>query len=306
MIEINNIRYIGIDHGYGSIKTANTITPNGIIVSDKKPTFRSDYICLNEKYYTFTDSVKSFISDKTADDDYYAATLLGIAKELRLKNICEADVYLAAGLPLTWINAQSGKFTKYLMRSNDVNFSFNGKDYSVHFVGCKIYPQGYAAVIDRLHGMTGTNLVADIGNATINIMYINNKKAVPTKLYTEKMGVTQCIIAAENAVMNNFGVKADRMTIENVIRYGNENISQKYLDCINAAVSEYACKILDVLKKYEYDPEMMKLYVCGGGQNILRNYLGEKLSNTEYITDIKANAKGYELLLHEAMRRGIL
>ena len=54
----NNFRLIGVDHGYGSIKTANTVTSNGIIVSDTKPTFRGDILFWNERYYTFTDSAK--------------------------------------------------------------------------------------------------------------------------------------------------------------------------------------------------------------------------------------------------------
>lgn len=33
MQEFNKIKVIGIDHGYGNIKTANTVTPTGVIVS---------------------------------------------------------------------------------------------------------------------------------------------------------------------------------------------------------------------------------------------------------------------------------
>lgn len=302
----NNFRLIGVDHGYGSIKTANTVTPNGIIVSDTKPTFRGDILFWNERYYTFTDSAKDFISNKTEDDDYYAATLMGIAKEMRIANLHEADVYLAAGLPLTWVSAQVEEFKKYLMREREVRFEFNDKPFTVNLIGCKVNPQGYAAVIERLPTMVGTNMVADIGNGTINILYINNRKPVHTKFYTEKMGVNQCVIAAGNAVMDKFGVNPDRMVIENVIRSGTDNISSKYLECIKESISEYANRVYAVLKKYEYDPGMMKLYVTGGGSNILRDYLGSRLENVEYITDVRANARGYENMLYEAMKRGIV
>ena len=39
MKTLNNIRIIGIDHGYGNIKTANTITPTGVIPSTIRPAF---------------------------------------------------------------------------------------------------------------------------------------------------------------------------------------------------------------------------------------------------------------------------
>ena len=37
----NNPIIIGIDHGYGNIKTAHCCFPTGVIISDKEPTFKS-------------------------------------------------------------------------------------------------------------------------------------------------------------------------------------------------------------------------------------------------------------------------
>ena len=62
----------------------------------------------------------------------------------------------------------------------------------------------YPAVIDRLPQLTGVNMLADIGNGTMNIMFINNKRPIESKCYTEKLGVNQCVIAAKNAVMDTF------------------------------------------------------------------------------------------------------
>lgn len=74
---------------------------------------------------------------------------MGIAKELKRVGLSEADVHLAAGLPLTWVKAQREEFTNYLMRNERVEFEFNDRLYKVHFVGCSVFPQGYAAVIDK-------------------------------------------------------------------------------------------------------------------------------------------------------------
>ena len=38
------------------------------------------------------------------DEEYYLLTLMAIARELNVFSIREADVHLAAGLPLTWMN----------------------------------------------------------------------------------------------------------------------------------------------------------------------------------------------------------
>ena len=40
-----------------------------------------------------------------------------------------------------------------------------------------MFPQGFAAVADRLSDFKGVNMLCDIGNGTMNIMFINDKKA---------------------------------------------------------------------------------------------------------------------------------
>ncbi len=40
------------------------------------------------------------------DEDYYLLTLMAVARELNVFSTREANVHLAAGLPLTWIKKQ--------------------------------------------------------------------------------------------------------------------------------------------------------------------------------------------------------
>ena len=303
MKNYQNLRIIGIDHGYGNIKTANTATPTGVSVFESQPTFEGNTLYYGGKYYRFGEGHKAFISDKTEDEDFYAATLMGIAKELSREHISEADVFIAAGLPLTWVKTQREDFRRYLMKNPDVTFYYNKQRYSIHIVGCSIYPQGYSAVIDRLGEMTGVNMVADIGNGTVNVMYINNRKPVESKCYTEKLGVNQCMIAAQNAVLDTFGTRIDETIIENVIRFGKANIGKKYLDCISEQIRIYAEKVLDVLEKYEYNSELMRLYITGGGVAIMKNFAEMDFSNVVLVEDICAAAKGYEKICLQFLRR---
>ena len=130
----------------------------------------------NGIYYRIGEGHKEFIPDKAMDEEYYLLTLMAIARELNVFSIREADVHLAAGLPLTWIRTQREAFRSYLLQNPEVHL-FNGKEYHLHFVGCSLYPQGYPAIVNQLRDFKGTNLLADIGNGTMNILYINNKKA---------------------------------------------------------------------------------------------------------------------------------
>jgi plasmid segregation protein ParM len=66
MKTIGNTVTIGVDHGYGNLKTANTVTPTGIIAYDSKPTFEGNVLIYNGTFYRIGEGHKSFISYKPA------------------------------------------------------------------------------------------------------------------------------------------------------------------------------------------------------------------------------------------------
>lgn len=108
-----NIAVIGVDTGYGNDKTANTITPTGITAYDTEPIFAGNTLEYDGKYYHIGEGHKEFIVDKAVDEDFYILTLMGIARELNMRDLNEADVYLAVGLPITWMRRQKESFHDY-------------------------------------------------------------------------------------------------------------------------------------------------------------------------------------------------
>ena len=46
-----SINIIGVDHGYGNIKTAGTCFQAGVMAYDKEPAFKSDLLVWNGRYY---------------------------------------------------------------------------------------------------------------------------------------------------------------------------------------------------------------------------------------------------------------
>ena len=303
MRELRNTKIIAVDHGYGNMKTANTVTPTGIKAYETEPIFTGNILEYNGIYYRIGEGHKEFIPDKAMDEEYYLLTLMAIARELNVFSIREADVHLAAGLPLTWIRNQREAFRSYLLQNPEVHYRFNGKEYHLHFVGCSLYPQGYPAIINQLGNFKGTNLLADIGNGTMNILYVNNKKAQESRCWTEKLGVNQCMIAAKNAVLDKFGVKIEESTVEQILRFGTADISAPYLDCISSIARQYVAELFSTLRKYEYNPDLMRLYVVGGGGCLIRNFGTYDKSRVTIIDDICATAKGYESLAYMSLKR---
>ena len=303
MRELRNTKIIAVDHGYGNMKTANTVTPTGIKAYETEPIFTGNILEYNGIYYRIGEGHKEFIPDKAMDEEYYLLTLMAIARELNVFSIREADVHLAAGLPLTWIRNQREAFRSYLLQNPEVHYRFNGKEYHLHFMGCSLYPQGYPAIVNHLGNFKGTNLLADIGNGTMNILYINNKKAQENRCWTEKLGVNQCMIAAKNAVLDKFGVKIEESTVEQILRFGTADISAPYLDCISSIARQYVAELFSTLRKYEYNPDLMRLYVVGGGGCLIRNFGTYDKSRVTIIDDICATAKGYESLAYMSLKR---
>ncbi len=294
MKHYKNFLIVGIDHGYGNIKTASTVTPTGITKLDAAPTFTKNTLFFEGSYYLVGEGHKEFISDKWQDSDFYLFTLMGIARELNHEGITAADVHLAVGLPLTWVNRQREDFRKYMLQRENVDFKYEDKLYSVRIVGCSVFPQGYAAVVEKLRDMSGVNMLADIGNGTVNVMYINNRKPISTQSYTEKMGVNQCVISASNAVMDKLGVKIDESIIQQMIRYGKADIAEEFSNVLKQAITEYANSIFDMLRRYEYNPKLMRLYITGGGGKLIENFGSYDKERVTIIRDICASARGYE------------
>lgn len=294
---------IGIDHGYGNMKTANCCFQAGVTVYDKEPIFKDNLLVWNNKYYLISTEHKEFSADKMLDEDYYILTLAAIARELNIAKIYSADVLIAAGLPLTWVSEQREEFKRYLLKNETVDFNFKGKDYHIRIVGADVYPQGFAAIVNHLSDFSGVNMLCDIGNGTMNVMYINECRPLAKKCFTEKYGTNQCMLAVRENLMKQFGVSVDETVLERVIRHGTADISERYLTAIRETAIEYASGIFRRLREHEYDPELMRLYVVGGGSCILKNFGDYEKDRVIINEDICATAKGYELLAEQKLHR---
>ncbi|MBQ2931006.1 MAG: hypothetical protein IJD99_12415 [Clostridia bacterium] len=145
--------------------------------------------------------------------------------------------------------------------------------------------------------------LADIGNGTMNILYLVNGQPSESRSWTEKQGVNQCIIAARNAVMDSFGVKIDDSIIEQVLRTGTADIGKPCLECITAVARQYVADLFATLCRYEYNPDLMRLYIVGGGGCLVKHFGDYAKDRVTIIGDLCATAKGYEALCFAQLQR---
>lgn len=112
------------------------------------------------------------------------------------------------------------------------------------------------------------------------------------------------MIAAKNAILDRFGIKIEEATVEQILRFGTADIAAPYLDCITSVAKQYVADIFATLRKYEYNPDLMRLYIVGGGGCLIRNFGIYDNSRVTILDDICATAKGYENLSYMSLKRG--
>lgn len=81
---IDDVIIIGIDSGYGNIKTANCCFPASVSTYAKEPVFKENLLVYESKFYLIGEGHKEFLADKTRDLDYYVLALAAIARELNI------------------------------------------------------------------------------------------------------------------------------------------------------------------------------------------------------------------------------
>ena len=300
----SNIRIIvGVDHGYGNMKTAHRVFRTGVECMEEEPIVSKNFVRYKDKFYVIGESHLVYQGNKTDSEDFYILTLAALAEELKFRGLHEANVILAVGLPLAWMKSQGADFRHYLMKEQELHFEFRKERYYVHPCGVEIFPQGFAAVVN-LGAMQGMNMLADIGNGTMNVMQIVDNKPLEKSLVTEKFGVGICMKEIQKELSKENGEDISEMLIEPLLRNGLQERTDSTAKKVEHIATRYTENIRRRLVDYGYKEGLVHLYVIGGGGCLIRNYsdLAEKTGVT-FITDICANAKGYETLAEKKLRR---
>lgn len=95
--------------------------------------------------------------------------------------------------------------------------------------------------------------------------------------------------------------------ISQFLQYGEIDVNNKYLNMVKEIAEQYVKELFEKLRDYEYNEELMKLYVMGGGAKMVELFGKYNPDRTALNHDICANAKGYEyfcyMMLHQKMRK---
>ena len=178
---------------------------------------------------------------------------------------------LAVGLPLTWVSRQREDFKVYLTRNREPSFIFREKPTGWNRRGGCVSP-GLRQVAGQIRDFQGMNMLCDIGNGTMNIMFINDRKPILDRMFTENYGTHQCICwPSGRNVMRTHHATVDDAIINRVLRFGTADIREDYLTTIRETAAEYGR--IRILREHEYDPAPHAApHVLGDGGCLVRNF----------------------------------
>lgn len=147
-------------------------------------------------------------------------------------------------------------------------------------------------------------MVADIGNGTMNVLYMINGRLQAGKMYTEKFGTYQCTLAVREMFMQKTQREINDAIIEEVLITGAANIAPADQIIIRAIATEYVKDIFRRLREHGYDEGTMTLYITGGGDCLVKNFYKFNADRVKFVDNISAAAKGYEYMAEIQLKSG--
>lgn len=294
---------LGIDHGYGYIKSANTIIKSGIEEVPIRPPFDEDILEYNRRTYVVGQVRSEQLSDKTLTEDYYHLTLAAMAKELKHNQIKSAkNVMLSVGLPYSFFSAQKESFRDYLLKKKNLNFAFEGIKYQIELKDVFVYPQGLPVMATEMGKYKDKTVsVADIGSRTIDVItYRRGKPFYDLCFSIDKKGTLDWIDSITKYYLTKYQEVVDEEDIQCIFQKQKVSLEEKKVQFIKDIIKHH---VQEVMKLLNAKIDSGNLILCGGGATVVKNYYNNRQKQMTIINDIFCNANGYEVLTYNRLKK---
>lgn len=302
-----NVEVIGVDVGYGLIKTVHSnFTTSVKDYGETKPPLMDRVVFFKGKYYSVGGDRSKAKVDKTADEDTYILTLAGIGEEMKLKGITKANIVLSVGLPLERCNGDTRTgLEDYYSREKEIRFSYEDIDYEITIERVVVNAQCVAGIIDMLQGKTlpKTCIIIDIGSWTIDILPIENYKPQQARAISLPNGVINCMNSCNNEIRRREGFDVSEGQIQQIMLGEKDALPPQFSNIVQKVISGYVKDIADTLMEYKYNIYTLPCIFMGGGASVVKNYGKELFPNSSYLLDISANAVGYEKIAKTLIKK---
>lgn len=304
MIKLDDGKYIiGFDNGYQFGKTAKFMFDNGVFPLGKvEPSIREHSLKFERRYYKVAEGRAAITEDKVSDENARLLTMVAIAQELSAVGVTKAEVILAVGLPFSDYGREKKGLVQYYEQKPVLKYEFEGVKYDITIIRVFVFPQCYSAIAQRLNNMKKDYLVVDIGSKTTDVIYIRNGLPVESKSITIERAMLKWIRQIQGSLQIQYGKNIPENEILKVILKQSSSLPKAYIHHIRNGITEQIDALILELEEREYDLTYTNVIYVGGGAVAVKNFTEHK-NNIAYDCDILANAKGYEFLADQMLRK---
>jgi len=301
---------IAVDTGNKQMKTAGNAFVSGFIESETPPPFGENTLQYKGKYYSLSSQRTPYMRDKTKDDRFFILTLFAIAAELERRCIYEPGelmaIQLLIGLPPAHYGSLHKSFEEYYRaHKEDIFFVYNKVRYSVYINDVASYPQAYAAAIPNFGNVKEIPkaVVLDWGGYTFDYVQLKNGKVDMSVCDSLEHGVIMLYNRVRSKVNSQLDILLDESDIDAIVQETPNGFSNEVVALVRRTTQQFVADVLGGLRELGIDLKSCHAVFVGGGAVLLREFIqaSGKIAAATYVTDIHANAKGYELLYKLAM-----
>ena len=303
---------VAVDHGNRNMKTCHFIFTSGLNVLDKKPARGEQYLQYEGKYYTLSEQRIPYQRDKTLDFRFFILTLFAIAMELEGKEQIQPEdvvqIQLPIGLPPKHFAELYGKYEAFFRAEGKVlDLNFNGKIYHICIQEVRAFVQDFAAMMtvgqDIMQIPKAVGI--DIGGFTTDYLLI--RKGKPDMGYCDSLekGVITMYNQIISSVNSEYDMLLEDTDIDSILSGNTQYYDDSVVHMTESMVHDFVTDLLNSIRERGIDTKTSYTVFIGGGAVLLKQFLekSDRLGKYLFIEDLKANARGYDLL-YRAYKNG--
>ena len=296
---------VAVDHGNRNMKTCHFIFTSGLNVLDKKPARGEQYLQYEGKYYTLREQRIPYQRDKTLDFRFFILTLFAIAMELEGKEQIQPEdvlqIQLPIGLPPKHFAELYEKYELFFKAKGKVlDLNFNERIYHICIQEVRAFVQDFAAMMTIGQDIMQVPKAVGIDIVGFTTDYLLMRNGRPDMGYCDSLekGVITMYNQIISSVNSEYDMLLEDADIDSILAGNTQYYDNSVVRLAESIVQDFVTDLLNSIRERGVDTKSSYTVFIGGGAVLLKQFLEKsgRLGKYRFIEDLKANARGYDLL----------
>lgn len=295
---------VAIDHGNKAIKHIHGNPFTTALHESDSPLFGKEVLHYKGRYYTHSEERRTYDRDKIEDDTFLVLSLFAIAAEINAAGMYTPDsiidIQLAMGLPPAYYGSLQVKSMDYYSKRGVIDFEYQARPYHILINEVCVYPQAYSAAITAFNTVSQfpMALIFDIGGFTADYMVMYNGQPDFKKSGSLENGVIMLYNNIRSKLNADYGMVMEERQIDAILTGQGNRFASVVNNIVTSQTQAFVNDLLSQLRERGIDMRTMDTVFVGGGSILLKRFIESsgKTGHNVFIDDVKANARGYEIL----------